>query len=171
MYRYKSLQVCQLPHEHLLLFQNSLNFIITKYLKQEVNDKLSLCMVESSPCGLYKDLSMSRDEKVMTLLWRSALQTSVTELLLLPKFPNSSPSVTRDKEICHLKRSTQWNPFNDAYLLSKLDVSSFFVTGDTQIFEQVKVDVHFSNFGHVKTDPVCSVLLLWTCHSYFTEFG
>ena len=76
MYRYKSLQVCQLPHEHLLLFQNSLNFIITKYLKQEVNDKLSLCMVERSPCGLYKDLSMSRDEKVMTLLWRSALLTS-----------------------------------------------------------------------------------------------
>ena len=38
-------------------------------------------------------------------------------------------------------------------------------------FEQVKVDVHSSNFRHVKTDPVCSVLLLWTCHSYFTEFG
>ena len=62
-----------------------------------------------------------------------------TELLLLPKFDNSSPSVTWDKEICHMimnychhyrLRSTQWNPFNDAYLLSKFDVSSFSVTGD-----------------------------------------
>ena len=25
-----------------------------------------------------------------------------TELLLLPKFDNSSPSVTQDKEICHM---------------------------------------------------------------------
>ena len=45
---------------------------------------------------------MSHDEKVMTLLWRSALSTSITELVLLPKFDNSSPSVTRDKEICHV---------------------------------------------------------------------
>ena len=62
------------------------------------------------------------------------------ELLLLPKSDNSSPSVTWDKEICHmimsychhyhLRRSTQWNPFNDVYLLSKFDVSSFSVTGD-----------------------------------------
>ena len=43
---------------------------------------------------------MSHDEKVMTLLWRSALSTSITELVLLPKFNNSSPSVTQDKEIC-----------------------------------------------------------------------
>ena len=41
---------------------------------------------------------MSRDEKVMTLLWRSALSTSITELVLLPKFDNSSPSVTQDKK-------------------------------------------------------------------------
>ena len=45
---------------------------------------------------------MSRDEKVMTLLWRTALSTSITEFVLLPKFDNSSPSVTRDKEICHV---------------------------------------------------------------------
>ena len=45
---------------------------------------------------------MSRDEKVMTLLWRNALSTFITELLLLPKFDNSSPSVTRDKEIFHV---------------------------------------------------------------------
>ena len=69
-----------------------------------------------------------------------------TELLLLPKFDNSSPSVTRDKEICHvimschhyrLRRSTQWNPFNDVYLLSKFDVSNFSVAGDIEIFTLV----------------------------------
>ena len=45
---------------------------------------------------------MSGDEKLMTLLWRSALSTSITELDLLPKFDNSRPAVTRDKEICHV---------------------------------------------------------------------
>ena len=52
MYKYKSLQVGQLPQEHLSFLQNLLNFIITKYLKQEVDDDLSLCVVERSPCGL-----------------------------------------------------------------------------------------------------------------------
>ena len=136
MYKYKSLKLCQLPQQHLPFLQNFLNFIITKYLEKEVDDDLSLCVVEHSPCGLpltgdNEDLSMSRDEKVMTLLWRSDLSTSITECLLLPKFDNSNPSVTWDKEICHLRRSKQWNPLNDNYLLSKFDVSSFFLTGDT----------------------------------------
>ena len=52
MYTYKSLQVCQLPQEHLSFLQNFLNFVFTKYLKQEVNDDLSLGVVERSPCGL-----------------------------------------------------------------------------------------------------------------------
>ena len=65
MYKYKSL--------HLSFLQSLLNFIITKCLKQEVDDDLSLCMDECSPCGLsttvsYKDLSMSHDQKVMMLL-------------------------------------------------------------------------------------------------------
>ena len=51
MYKYKSLQAGQLPQEHLSFLQNLLNFIITKYLKQEVDDNLSLCGVEHSPCG------------------------------------------------------------------------------------------------------------------------
>ena len=68
-------------------------------MEKEVDDDLSLCVVEHSPCGLpltgdNEDLSMSRDEKVMTLLWRSDLSTSITECLLLPKFDNSNPSVT-----------------------------------------------------------------------------
>ena len=47
---------------------------------------------------------MSRDQKVMTfyLQWRSALSTSITGLILLPKFDKSSSSETRDKEICQV---------------------------------------------------------------------
>ena len=51
MYKYKSLQEGQLPRENLSL-QNLLNFIITKYLKQQVNDDLRVCVDERSPCGL-----------------------------------------------------------------------------------------------------------------------
>ena len=66
MYKYKSLHTSQLPQEHLPFLQDLLNFIITKYLKQEVNDDLSICMDERSPYNWrYKDLSMSHDLKVM----------------------------------------------------------------------------------------------------------
>ena len=69
MYKCKSLQEFQLPRAHLPFLQI---FIITKYLKQEVDDDLSVCMDERSPCGLSItgdiDLSLSRDQKVMTLL-------------------------------------------------------------------------------------------------------
>ena len=34
----------QLPQEHLSFLQNLLNLIITKYLKQEVDDDLSICV-------------------------------------------------------------------------------------------------------------------------------
>ena len=49
-----------------------------------------------------KYLSVSHDQKVMTLLtqWRNTLWNSIKEFFLLPKFDNSSPSVTRDKNIC-----------------------------------------------------------------------
>ena len=38
MYKYKSLQAVQLQREHVFLA----NFIITKYLKQEVDDDLKV---------------------------------------------------------------------------------------------------------------------------------
>ena len=57
MYKYKSLQAGQLPQEYLSFLQN---FIITKYLKQEVDDELSVCVDERSPCGL----SITRDIKI-----------------------------------------------------------------------------------------------------------
>ena len=58
------------------------------------------------------------------------------------------------------------------------DVSSFSVTGDIAFqtshfddFEQFKVDIYFTNFGQVKIDLIWSFFILWTGHSYFTEFG
>ena len=69
MYKYKSLQEVWLLREHLFFLQN---FIITKHLKQEVNDDLSVCMDERSPCGLSitedTDLSMKFDQKMTMLL-------------------------------------------------------------------------------------------------------
>ena len=71
MHKYKFLQAGQLSREHLSFLQNLLNFFITKYLKQ-VDDDLSIWVDKRSSCGLYnwryKDLSMSRDQKVMALL-------------------------------------------------------------------------------------------------------
>ena len=42
MYKHKFLQVVQLPQEHLSFLQNLLNYFITKYLKREVDDHLSI---------------------------------------------------------------------------------------------------------------------------------
>ena len=50
MYKYRSLQVFQLPWEHLSFLQNLKVFFITKYVKQEVNDSLNFGMAEGSPC-------------------------------------------------------------------------------------------------------------------------
>ena len=52
MYKYKILQLGQLPQEHLSFLQNLLNFIITKYLKEEVDNDINVCVDEHSPCGL-----------------------------------------------------------------------------------------------------------------------
>ena len=60
MCNYKSLQAGQLPQKHLSFLQNLLNFIITKCLKQEVDDDISIDMDERSPCGL----SVTRDTKI-----------------------------------------------------------------------------------------------------------
>ena len=64
MYKYKSLQQGQLPREHLSFLQNLLNFIITKYLMQEVDDNLMTCMDQRSSCGL----SMTGDSKIYQCL-------------------------------------------------------------------------------------------------------
>ena len=45
MFKYRSLQVGHLPQEHMSFLQNLLNFIITKYLKQEVDDNLGITWI------------------------------------------------------------------------------------------------------------------------------
>ena len=72
MYRCKSLKAGQVPREHLSFLQNLLNFFITKYLKKEFDDDLTVGVDDLTLWPLcnwrYKDLSMSRDQKVMALL-------------------------------------------------------------------------------------------------------
>ena len=64
MLKYKSLQAGQLPRQHLSFLQNLLNFTVTKYLKQEVDDDLSVCVDERSPGGL----SITADIKIYQCL-------------------------------------------------------------------------------------------------------
>ena len=52
MRRCKSQQAGQLLQEHLSFLKDVMDFIITKYLKQEGDDNLSVCVDEHSPCGL-----------------------------------------------------------------------------------------------------------------------
>ena len=53
---------------------------------------------EHSPCGL----STTGDIKIYQCHVINALSTFITEFLLLPKFDNSSLSVTQDQETCHV---------------------------------------------------------------------
>ena len=68
------------------------------------------------------------------------------KLFLLQKFDNSSPSVTRDKEICHVliwandkspEAEYAMEPFKWGFPAVQFDVSSISMTEDTQIFKQV----------------------------------
>ena len=52
MYKYKSLQAGQLTRENLSFLQNLLNFIITIYLKLDIDDDLSVWVDERIPSGL-----------------------------------------------------------------------------------------------------------------------
>ena len=119
MYKYKFLQVAQLPQEHLPFLQNLMNFLITKYLKHEL-DGVNVALVASiiGDIKIYQCHMIKRQWRCY-LQWRGSLSTFITELLFLSKFGHRSPSVTRDNEIC---QSTQRNPFNNVYLLSKFDV-------------------------------------------------
>ena len=55
---------------------------------------------------------------------------------------------------------------NEVYLLSKFDISSFSMSGDIDFqanhlanFEGFKIDSSFADFGQVKIDPYCLLLL------------
>ena len=107
MYKHKFLQAGQLPREYLSFLQNLLNFFIT-VLKEEVDDDLSLWVDKCSSYGLYnwryKDLSMSHDQKAMALLFpmEKCLISFYHRVAFIAQFDDSSPSVTWDKEICHM---------------------------------------------------------------------
>ena len=61
MYKYRSLQSVQLQREYVFLA----NFIITKYLKQEVDDDLTVCVDELSPCSLSLIVTWSEGNDVI----------------------------------------------------------------------------------------------------------
>ena len=96
-----------------------------------------------------------------------------TELLLLPKYDNSGPSVTWDKEICHmimswchhycLKRSTHSRMFTccpNLMILASLWLEIHrFSNWSFCYFEQLKVDIHFANIWQARIDPICFLLL------------
>ena len=106
MYKCKFLEAGQLPQEHLPFLQNLLIFFITKYLKQ-VDDDLSIWVDKCSTCGLYnwryKDLTIPRAQKVMTLL--PALEKCSINFYHGVTFNSSSPYETQDKEIYHMMMS------------------------------------------------------------------
>ena len=57
-------------------------------------------MTNVAPAASFINVTQSKGNEKSSALW------TIKELLLLPKFDNSSPSVTKNKEICqsHLIR-------------------------------------------------------------------
>ena len=122
----------------------------------------------------------------MTLLWRSALLISITELLLLLKFDNSSLSVTRDRDLSHdyelmtslpPEEEQPMEPFQWCLPTVQIWRFSLFVTGDTQIFKLVILLTLSSSksmfilltLGKSNLTLLAPFLLLWRGHSNFTE--
>ena len=68
MYKYKSIQIGQLSRKHLSFFENLLNFIITKFLKEDVDDDISFVWINIAPLtSITGDIKVYHQE-VMTLL-------------------------------------------------------------------------------------------------------
>ena len=88
MYKYKSLQADQQMREHLPFLKNLLNFVI-KYLKQNVDDN-------EAPVSITRDIKIDQYH-VIKRKWHYNTNGEVS--LLLQKFDNNKPSVTRDKGI------------------------------------------------------------------------
>ena len=144
-YKCKSLKEFQLPRAHLPF----LRIFIKKYLKKEVDDDLSVCMDERKPLWplynwRYKDLSLSRDQKVMTLL----------------------PPMEKCPIDFYLSMMFIWCP-NFMFLAS---LWLEFQTSHFADSEQFKVDSYFANFGQVKIEPIRFFYDFWQV-SYFTPFG
>ena len=77
-----------------------------------------------------------------------------------------------------LRWSTQRNPLNEVYLLSKFDVISFSLTKVMYIFklhfayfQQLKVDTMLLTLAKSKLTLLVPISSLWTGDSYFTRLG
>ena len=70
-----------------------------------------------------------------------------------------------------LKRATQWNPFDDIYLLSKFDVSSFSVAVDIYRFCSLKLIFILLTLCRSKLTLSYLFYWLWMGHSYFIDLG
>ena len=98
MYKYKFVEVVQ----------KSAESFYHKIFEHEVDDELSIWVDKCSSCGLYnwryKDLSMSHDQKAMALPFpmEKCLISFYHRVAFVAQFDDSSPSVTRDKEISHM---------------------------------------------------------------------
>ena len=91
MYKYKFLQVAQLPQEHLPFLQSLMNFLITKYLKHEL-DGVNVALVASiiGDIKIYQCHMIKKQWRCYSQ-WRSALSASITEWLLLPNLMTVAP--------------------------------------------------------------------------------
>ena len=75
-----------------------MNFIITKYLKQEVDDDLSVCMNELSHCGL----SVTKGIKVYQCFFHSCLSLKNPPPPRAPPHPVSLPAYTQVHTTTHV---------------------------------------------------------------------
>ena len=132
---------------------------------------------------------MSHDQKVMALLPPMEKCPINFLLLLLPKFDNSSPSVTWDKEICHVidiatDTATAWGGVpngtlsmmftccpNLMFLASPwLEIQRFQI-GHFASLRSSKLIFILLSLGKPKMSLFGPFYWLWTGHSYFTQFG
>ena len=85
MYKYKFLQVGQLPREHLSFLQNPLNHFITKYLNMKSMTNLAFQGINEAPVtsiigdtNIYQ-CHMNKRQWRCYSQWISALSASITE--------------------------------------------------------------------------------------------
>ena len=101
-------------------------------------------------------------------------------VFLLAKFDKSSPSVNRDREI--VKATWLWgNDVNTSWtgVLLRFIVCPnlmFLVSPWLDIYIYIYIYIyfqtgHFTTLGKLKLILLVYFYKLWTCHSYYTEFG
>ena len=102
MYKYKS-PASRSPTTRA--FVSLAKFIIAKYLKPEVDDDLSICVVERSPCGLsvtviqrFINVTLSKDNDVTTCIGKVTFGLLSRSCFYCPNLITVACE-TKDKEI------------------------------------------------------------------------